>query len=358
MGHRKLIRNGLLISLNNPKIMLGDQFTHHGISSHHIFVAHDQAATRIDKFLVEKFPTATRTKIQLAITHQFILVNKKPTKANYKVAPCDEIQVQLLTPPPLDHIIPENIPLDIIYEDDALLIINKPAGMVVHPAAGHWQGTLVNALVYHFKNLPHKYGHPSRPGLVHRIDKGTSGLLVVAKTEEALVLLAKQFYDHTITRTYTCLVWGQPKHQSGTIDINIGRSKKERQSMATYQDSSCGKCAITHYQVMKHMGHVSLINCHLETGRTHQIRVHMKHLGHTIFGDRQYGGDQILSGQHFASYKAFVRNCLQQMPHQALHAHSLGFIHPITQQKMSFDTALPVNFKKMIENWEKYAHHH
>ena len=343
---------------NFPEDTIEDIFEHHTFLNHDIAVASEEPLIRIDKFLTEQIPTTTRTKIQLAITYNLVLVNGQPTKANYRVRPYDKIKVELPKPPSLDHIIAENIPLNIIYEDDALLIVNKPAGMVVHPAAGHWSGTLVNALVYHFKNLPNKNGTIGRPGLVHRIDKDTSGLLVIAKTEEALVALAKQFYDHSITRKYHALVWGEPKNENGTIDINIGRSKQERQSMAICQDESKGKRAITHYEVVKKMGHVSLITCRLETGRTHQIRVHMKHLGHTIFGDTQYGGNQILSGQHFSSYKAFVNNCFEHMPRQALHASSLGFIHPTTKQAIHFESELPSDFKKVIEKWEKYMHHH
>lgn len=324
---------------------------------HHIQVDAGQGPYRIDKFLLDRLPHTSRTKIQLAIDNQFILVNGKPTKSSYKVRPHDVIQVVLPNPPHIHELLPENIPLDIVYEDEALLIVHKPAGMVVHPGYNNWTGTLINALIYHFNNLP-ATSTADRPGLVHRIDKDTSGLLVIAKTEASLVALAKQFYDHSITRTYYALVWGEPDPAAGTIDINLDRSLQDRRVVAPYTDPTKGKRAITHYQVVEKLQYVSLIKCNLETGRTHQIRAHMKHLGHPIFGDPTYGGQQIMKGEPFAKYKAFVENCWKLMPRQALHAHSLGFIHPITQEYVYFEAPLPTDFQMVLDKWMKYAHYH
>lgn len=258
---------------------------------------------------MDRLPYTTRNKIQLAIEHHFIRVNQQPTKSSYKVNPNDVIQVMLPTPPRLNEVVPEPISLDIIYEDDSLLVVNKPAGMVVHPAYNNWRGTLVNALVHHFTQLPTLPRNEGRPGLVHRIDKDTSGLLVVAKTEASMTALAKQFYDHSINRIYCALVWGEPSEDCGTIDINIGRSPKDRRVMTTFVDTAMGKHAITHYQAVRKLRYVSLLKCRLETGRTHQIRTHLRHIGHPIFNDATYGGNQILQGQRFSKYKAFVENC-------------------------------------------------
>jgi 23S rRNA pseudouridine1911/1915/1917 synthase len=328
----------------------------HGLFEHHaITVDPKQALLRVDKFLMDRLPNTTRNKIQLAIDNQFIVVNQQPTKPNYKVRPHDVIKVVLPTPPRLNEVLPEPLPLDILYEDEALLIVNKPPGMVVHPAHNNWTGTLVNALAYHFVQLPTQPNNEGRPGLVHRIDKDTSGLLVVAKTEASMVALAKQFYDHSIERTYYALVWGEPALATGTVDIPVGRSPKDRRVMTTFSDAAVGKRAVTHYQSIKKLRYVSLVQCNLETGRTHQIRTHMKHLGHPIFNDAAYGGDQILKGQRFSKYKAFVENCFKLMPRQALHAHSLGFVHPTTQQYMRFEAPFPTDFQQVLDKWERYV---
>lgn len=314
-----------------------------------------QELMRIDKFLMNRLPNTTRNKIQLAIEHRFILVNEHPTKASYKMRPHDVVKVVLPTPPRPNEIVPESIPLDIVHEDDALLIVNKPAGMVVHPAYGHWTGTLVNALVYYWEHLPTQTGNEGRPGLVHRIDKDTSGLLVVAKTEASMVALAQQFHSHTIERTYYALLWGEPFPEIGTIDISIGRSPQDRRVMTTFSDEAKGKRAVTHYRVVKKLRYVSLVRCNLETGRTHQIRAHMRFLGHPIFNDATYGGNQILKGEQFAKYKAFVRNCFREMPRQALHAQSLGFVHPTTKQSVYFEAPLPEDFRRVLHKWERYV---
>jgi len=322
---------------------------------HEITVDPQQALLRIDKFLVNRLPNTTRNKIQLAIESQFILVNQQATKPGYKVRPHDVIKVVLPTPPRLGEVMPEPLPLDIVHEDDALLVVNKPAGMVVHPGYNHWAGTLVNALVYHFKQLPEQPGNAGRPGLVHRIDKDTSGLLVVAKTEASMVALAKQFYDHSIERTYHALVWGEPTMARGTIDHPIGRSPKDRRVMTTVSDKAMGKRAVTHYRVIKKLRYVSLVQCQLETGRTHQIRTHMQYLGHPIFNDMVYGGHQIRKGPRFSKYKTFVDNCFKLMPRQALHAYSLGFIHPTTRQDMYFEAPLPPDFQQVLNKWGRYV---
>lgn len=327
---------------------------------HHIEVDKGQSPVRIDRFLTDRLPNASRNKIQLAIDSDFVLVNGKPTKANYKVRPLDVITISLPEPPRDTDVKPENIALDIVYEDDYLMIVNKPAGMVVHPAFNNWSGTLVNALTYHFQNLPTMKGNDGRPGLVHRIDKDTSGLLVIAKTDVAMVHLAKQFYDHSIERTYYALVWGEPKEDKGTIDAPLGRSLKDRRVTIVYTPESGlvgGKEAVTHYEVLKKIRYVSLIKCNLETGRTHQIRVHMKYLGHPIFNDETYGGNLVLKGNMFSKYKSFVENCFQVIPRQALHAKTLGFIHPITKEKMQFDSELPADFQAVLEKWEHYVNY-
>jgi 23S rRNA pseudouridine1911/1915/1917 synthase len=325
---------------------------------YHIVVDPGQRPQRIDKFLMDRLPNTTRNKIQLAIENGFILVDDQPTKASHQVKYPEAIKVVLPTPPRITEVLPENIPLNIVYEDEALLIVNKEAGMVVHPGHNNWTGTLVNALVYHFQSLPAMANNEGRPGLVHRIDKDTSGLLVIAKTEASIVGLSKQFYDHSIERTYYALVWGEPELETGTIDVNLDRSLKDRRVVTTYKDPEQGKRAITHYQVVKKMRYVSLVKCNLATGRTHQIRAHMKYLGHPIFGDETYGGRRILKGEQFAKYKVFVDNCFQLMPRQALHAYSLGFIHPVTQQYLYFEEAFPQDFQAVLEKWEKYVKYH
>jgi len=314
-----------------------------------------QSLMRLDKYLSLHVANASRTKIQNGIDAEAVKVNGQITKASYKVKPLDIVTLSLPQPPRDTEIIPEDIPLDIIYEDDVMLIVNKPTGMVVHPAFGNWTGTLINALVYHFQNLPTGRNGEGRPGLVHRIDKDTSGLLVIAKTEFAMTFIAKQFSDHTIERTYNALIWGEPKEEKGTVTGNIGRSAKDRRVMDIFEDGSQGKRAVTHYEVIKPMRYVSLIKCNLETGRTHQIRAHMQHIGHPIFNDNVYGGDKILRGGSTGSYKAMVENCFSFLPGQALHAKSLGFVHPGTREWIQFDTELPDNFQKILDKWENYV---
>jgi 23S rRNA pseudouridine1911/1915/1917 synthase len=321
-----------------------------------IEVPKGQAFLRIDKFLMGFIQNATRNKIQNAATSGDIYVNDVPVKSNYKVKPLDVIRL-MLTHPPFDNtVLPENIPLDIVYEDDALLLINKSPGFVVHPGHGNYTGTLVNALAYHFENLP--MNSSERPGLVHRIDKDTSGLLVIAKTEQAMSFLAKQFEDKTSDREYIALVWGNVKEDSGTVEGNIGRHVKDRMQMAVFPDGDQGKPAVTHYKVIERLGYVTLISCKLETGRTHQIRVHMKYIGHTIFNDARYGGDLILKGTTFTKYKQFVDNCFKTLPRQALHAKTLGFQHPTTKEFMSFDTDLPQDMLDCIDKWRNYTKSH
>jgi 23S rRNA pseudouridine1911/1915/1917 synthase len=314
-----------------------------------------QSPVRIDKFLMDRLPNVTRNKIQKAIEAEAVLVNDKPTKSSYKIRPEDVITVSLPEPPRDDVVIPENIPLDIVYEDEELLVVNKPAGMVVHPAYQNWSGTLVNALAFHFQNLPTTQNGEGRPGLVHRIDKDTSGLLVIAKTELAMVHLAKQFYEHSIDRSYLALVWGEPEPEAATINVNIGRNPKDRKVMIAFPEGELGKNAITHYKVLKKFRYVSLLECSLETGRTHQIRAHMKYIGHPLFNDSVYGGDKILKGTTFTKYRQFIDNCFKIIPRQALHAKSLGFIHPKTKKKMYFEAALPDDMKQVIEKWERYV---
>ena len=322
---------------------------------HRMVVDAGQQPIRIDKFIFDRLQNATRSKIQNAIKAGFVLVNEEKIKSNYKVRPGDEIVISLPEPPRDTEVIPEDIPLDIVFEDNHLLVVNKPSGMVVHPAFQNWSGTLVNALAYHFQHLPEMPNNEGRPGLVHRIDKDTSGLLVIAKTEEAMTGLARQFFDHSIERTYWALIWGEPETAKGTINVHLGRSLKDRRITAAFPEGDFGKHAITHYQVMKSYRYVTLIKCNLETGRTHQIRAHMKYLGHPLFGDATYGGDKILKGTQFSKYKAFVENCMKIMPRQALHAKSLGFMHPITKKKMQFVSELPEDFTTVLDKWEHYV---
>lgn len=316
-----------------------------------------QGPMRLDKYLSHHVQNATRTKIQHGIEIEAIKVNDKATKASYQVKPLDVITLSLPEPPRDTEIIPEDIPLNIVYEDDDLLLVNKAAGMVVHPAFGNWNGTLVNALVYHFQHLPTTRNGQIRPGLVHRIDKDTSGLLVIAKTEYAMAHLAKQFFDHTIERTYYALVWGVPKEEKGTVTGHVGRSMKDRRVMAVYPDGSQGKHAVTHYELLESFRYVSLIKCNLETGRTHQIRAHMQYLKHPLFSDATYGGDKIVKGTTNGSYKSFVENCFKVIPRQALHAKSLGFVHPTSKKWMQFDTQLPEDFTEVIAKWTSYVKH-
>jgi len=325
---------------------------------HYAFtVEKGQQPLRIDKYLMNFIENATRNKIQAAAKNGNIYVNDVPIKSNYKVKPFDQIRI-LFEHPPYEYLLtPENIPLNIVYEDDQLLVINKPAGMVVHPGHGNYSGTLINALIYHFENLPNNSNN--RPGLVHRIDKDTSGLLVIAKTEEAMTHLAKQFFDKTSEREYVALVWGHIEEDEGTVEGNIGRHPKNRLQNTVFEgdDADKGKPAITHYKVLEHLGYVTLVSCKLETGRTHQIRVHMKHIGHTLFNDERYGGERILKGTTFTKYKQFVDNCFKILPRQALHAKTLGFQHPKTGKWLSFTSELPQDMQDCIEKWRNYAKH-
>ncbi|MCF8320433.1 MAG: RluA family pseudouridine synthase [Flavobacterium sp.] len=315
-----------------------------------------QLLLRIDKFLMNLIPNATRNKIQNAASAGDIYVNDVPVKSNYRVKPLDVVRIMLSHPPFENRVDPENIPLNIVYEDSTLLLINKPADFVVHPGHGNYTGTLVNALAYHFENLP--MNSSERPGLVHRIDKDTTGLLVIAKTEAAMTHLAKQFEAKTTEREYIALVWGTIKEDEGTIEGNIARHVKDRMQMAVFEDPTIGKPAVTHYKVLERFGYVTLVSCILETGRTHQIRVHMKHLGHPLFNDARYGGDLILKGTTFTKYKQFIDNCFKVLPRQALHAKTLGFVHPTTGEMMRFDTELPQDMQDCIEKWRNYSKSH
>lgn len=312
-----------------------------------------QAPLRVDKFLMNLVENATRNKIQQAASNGNIFVNDVPVKSNHKVKALDVVRVLMKQPPFENIIIPENIPLNIVYEDEALLVINKEPGLVVHPGHGNYTGTLVNALAYHFDNLP--LNSSERPGLVHRIDKDTSGLLVVAKTEWAMTELQRQFAEKTTEREYVALVWGNVVEEEGTIESYIGRHVKDRMQMAAFDDEEKGKWAVTHYKVLERLGYVTLVSCRLETGRTHQIRVHMKHIGHTLFNDERYGGNLILKGTTFTKYKQFVENCFQLLPRQALHAKTLGFEHPVTKTYMRFDSQVPQDMVACIEKWRNYA---
>lgn len=333
---------------NTPELEDDELFEHHRFVSDK-----GQSLLRVDKFLMQLIANSTRNKIQKAAEDGNIWVNDVPVKSNYRVKPFDVVRVMLAHPPFENLILPEDIPLDIAYEDDSLLVINKPPGLVVHPGHGNYTGTLVNALAFHFENLPKNSS--DRPGLVHRIDKDTSGLLVVAKTETAMTHLAKQFEDKTTEREYVALVWGNIKEDEGTIEGNIARHVKDRMQMAVFTDGETGKPAVTHYKVLERFGYVTLVSCKLETGRTHQIRVHMKYIGHTLFNDERYGGHLILKGTTFTKYKQFIDNCFKTLPRQALHAKTLGFVHPKTGEYMRFDTELPQDMKDCIEKWRNYA---
>jgi 23S rRNA pseudouridine1911/1915/1917 synthase len=337
---------------HTPEIELEDDLFEH----FRFDVPKGQEFLRIDKYLMHMLPNSTRNKIQNAATNGNIYVNDVPVKSNYKVKPFDVVRILLSHPPFENRVDPENIPLDIVYEDDTLLVVNKSPGMVVHPGHGNYTGTLVNALAYHFENLP--LNSSERPGLVHRIDKDTSGLLVIAKTEAAMTHLAKQFEAKTSEREYIALVWGNVKEDQGTIEGNIARHVKDRMQMAVFADPEIGKPAVTHYKVLERFGYVTLISCQLETGRTHQIRVHLKHIGHTLFNDERYGGHLILKGTTFTKYKQFIDNCFKSLPRQALHAKTLGFVHPTTGEMMRFDTNLPQDMQDVIERWRNYSKNH
>jgi 23S rRNA pseudouridine1911/1915/1917 synthase len=343
----------------NEEPIIDDEQDDELLFEHHRIVADPgQNLLRIDKFLNTRMGNVSRSKIQQGIENGFVKVNDGSIKSNYKVHPGDVIVISLPKPPRDTDVKPENIPLTIVYEDEHLLIINKAAGMVVHPAYNNWTGTLVNALAYHFQNLPQLPGNDGKPGLVHRIDKDTSGLLVIAKTEPVLTALAKQFFDHSIERTYHALVWGELEQPTGTIDVNVGRSLKDRRVTTAFPDGDMGRRAITHYKLLKSLRYVSLVECKLETGRTHQIRAHMRYLGHPLFNDAMYGGDQISKGTVFTKYKQFVENCFKIIPRQALHAKTLGFMHPAKKEWMQFDSELPEDFKAVLEKWEGYVKNH
>jgi len=327
-----------------------EMFEHFGIT-----VDKGQGMIRIDKFLTEKIEGASRSRVQAAADAGNILVNDVPVKSSYKVKPLDRISLVMPYPKRKLEILPENIPLDIVYEDDDLLIVNKEAGMVVHPGFGNYTGTLVNALTWHLKDLPLFQEGDLRAGLVHRIDKNTSGLLVIAKNEKSHAKLAKQFFDHTIKRVYNALVWGNLAEEEGTIEGHIGRSVRDRLQMCVFPEGDQGKHAVTHYKVLKRLGYVNLVECRLETGRTHQIRVHMAYIGHHLFNDERYGGDRILKGTSFSKYKQFVENCFKIMPRQGLHAKSLGFVHPTTGKEMYFESELPADMQEVIQKWEIYT---
>ncbi|HLT51267.1 MAG TPA: RluA family pseudouridine synthase [Arenibacter sp.] len=323
---------------------------------HHSFTASKgQDPLRIDKYLMNFIENATRNKIQQAAKDGSIWVNGITVKQNYRVKAGDQIRVLFAHPPHELLLAPENIPLDIVYEDTVLLVVNKPAGMVVHPGHGNYSGTLINALLYHIEHLPKNSNE--RPGLVHRIDKDTSGLLVVAKTEAAMTHLAKQFFEKTSEREYIALVWGNMEEDQGTIEGHIARNPKNRLQMMVFPDGDQGKEAVTHYKVLERLGYVTLISCNLETGRTHQIRVHLKHIGHTLFNDERYGGEKVLKGTSFTKYKQFVDNAFKILPRQALHAKTLGFVHPVSGKYMRFDSEVPGDMMECIEKWRHYARH-
>ena len=316
-----------------------------------------QQPLRIDKYLMNFVENATRNKIQSAAKSGHIFVNEVAVKSNYKVKPEDQIRVMFAHPPHENLLVAENIPIDVIYEDDSLLVVNKPAGMVVHPGHGNYSETLINALLYHFDNLPNNSSN--RPGLVHRIDKDTSGLLVVAKNEHAMAHLSAQFKAKTSNRSYIALVWGNIENDKGSIEGNIGRHPKNRLQNSVFldEDAHKGKPAVTHFEVLERLGYVTLVRCTLETGRTHQIRVHMKHIGHTLFNDERYGGDKILKGTTFTKYKQFVDNCFKVLPRQALHAKTLGFVHPTNNEWLSFTCNMPEDMSNCIEKWRVYSKH-
>ncbi|MCK0158428.1 RluA family pseudouridine synthase [Cellulophaga sp. F20128] len=335
---------------------LGPEPNDEELYEHHKVVASKgQEPLRVDKFLMNFIENATRNQIQKAAKDGHIWVNNVVVKQNYKVKAGDDIRV-MFTHPPYEFLLQaEDIPIDVVYEDEVLMVVNKPPGMVVHPGHGNYSGTLINALLHHCKDLPNNTS--DRPGLVHRIDKDTSGLLVIAKTEAAMTFLAKQFFDKTSEREYIAIVWGNVEDDEGTIEGHLGRHPKNRLQMHVYPEGDEGKEAITHYKVVDRLGYVTVVSCKLETGRTHQIRVHMKYIGHTIFNDERYGGERILKGTTFTKYKQFVENTFKILPRQALHAKTLGFVHPVTKEFMRFDSELPEDMANAIEKWKHYAKH-
>jgi len=324
---------------------------------HHNLIADvGQEAIRIDKFLMKRLPNVSRNRLQTIAKAGTLFVNGKSVKSNYKVRPKDEISVVLPYPVREIKLIPEDIPIEVLYEDDQMIMVNKPANMIVHPGFGNYSGTLLNGLVYHFDSLPKKDDYFGRPGLVHRLDKHTTGILVVAKTEVALTHLAKQFHDRTSERVYYALVWGDLTENEGTITGPIGRSKKNRKVFQVYdEDEEYGKHAVTHYKVVERFGYVTLVECKLETGRTHQIRVHFKHIGHPLFHDLEYGGDRILKGTTFTKYQQFINNCFKLLPGQALHAKTLGVEHPITGERVYYESELPEGFLRLLAKWRVYS---
>jgi 23S rRNA pseudouridine1911/1915/1917 synthase len=342
--------------MKTPSEELSDQ---QELFEHHRFkVDPGQSAIRIDKYIFSRMENTSRTRIQNAADAGNILVNNRPVKPNYRVKGGDIIQIVLPDPPREIELIPENIPINIIYEDEDVVVVNKEAGMVVHPAYGNYRGTLVNALMWHFKDLPLFSTGELRPGLVHRIDKNTSGILVIAKNELALNRLSKQFYDRTTDRKYIAIVWGVPDPREGTISGHVGRNIKDRKIMQVFPDGSQGKHAVSHYRVTEDLGYISVVECRLETGRTHQIRVHFSHIRHPLFNDDEYGGDKILKGTSFSKYQQFVRNCFQILPRQALHAKSLAFDHPVTGKRLFFDSDLPADMQNVIEKWREIGRAH
>ena len=324
-----------------------------GFFEHHRIVSDKgQKLMRLDKFLVDRLERTSRNRIQNAAEDGYVKANGVAVTSSYKVKPNDVITIEMPYPVRDMELIAEDIPIEIVYEDDALVILMKPKNMVVHPGFGNFSGTLLNALLFHFQNLP--MNPDARPGLVHRLDKNTTGLMVIAKTEEALTHLGKQFFDRTLDRRYVALVWGDVK-EDGTVIGNTGRSLKDRKVFTVFPEGDHGKHAVTHYKVLKRYGYVTLVECKLETGRTHQIRVHMKHIGHTLFGDFEYGGDRVLKGTTFTKYKQFVQNCLDLLPRQALHARTLSFTHPTTGEWMSFESELPADMQAVLDKWQNYS---
>lgn len=340
---------------HEEELLLADE-NERELYEHFRFVADKgQSLLRVDKFLVTRMENASRNRIQQAAEAGCILVNGKPVKSNYRVKPLDVISIVMDRPRYECEIIAQDIPLDIVYEDDDVLVVNKQAGLVVHPGHGNYSGTLVNALAWHFRDTPSFDVSDPRLGLVHRIDKDTSGLLVIAKTPEAKTHLGLQFFNKTTQRKYVAVVWGAMEENEGRIEGHIGRSLKDRLQMTVFPNGEYGKSAVTHYHTIERLGYVSVVECVLETGRTHQIRVHMKHIGHTLFNDERYGGEQILRGTTFAKYRQFVQNCFDICPRQALHAKTLGFVHPRTGKELFFDTEIPADMQNLIERWRQYT---
>ena len=319
-----------------------------------VVVDKGQGPVRVDKYLFERLVNSSRNRIQKAADAGFVMANGKPVKSNYKVKPLDVLTVMMDRPRYNNDIVPEDIPLNIVYEDDYLMVVNKPAGLVVHPGCGNYHGTLVNAIAWHLKDNKNYDPNDPQVGLVHRIDKDTSGLLLIAKTPDAKTHLGLQFFNKTTKRKYQALVWGIVEEDEGRIEGNIARNPKDRMQMAVFSDPEIGKHAVTHYRVLERLGYVTLVECVLETGRTHQIRVHMKHIGHVLFNDERYGGHEILKGTHFSKYKQFVNNCFDICPRQALHAMTLGFVHPKTGEEMFFTSELPDDMSMLIDKWRSY----